>query len=161
MANCLTWNGYKQRPKSLVSSYEKCFLLMMLCWSATRRPSVPHRQIFKSMQRICTHHKCKKTEVIAQNAEIPSSIYIDGFNLSVVDNFKYLESTICHTWCGDKCLHWVSLGRTEFQIPVCWRRPNAQANMLYSAKDAWVTYAGWEKEWFQKTSSMVSLKGYT
>ena len=31
---------------------------------------------------------------MAQNAEIPPSIYIDGSNLSVVDNFKYLGSTI-------------------------------------------------------------------
>ena len=29
-----------------------------------------------------------------QDAEIPPSIYIDGFNLSVVDTFKYLGSTI-------------------------------------------------------------------
>ena len=29
-----------------------------------------------------------------QDAEIPPSIYIDGSNLSVVDNFKYLGSTI-------------------------------------------------------------------
>ena len=36
----------------------------------------------------------KKTEVMAQDAEIPSSVYIDGSNLSVVDNFKYLGSTI-------------------------------------------------------------------
>ena len=31
---------------------------------------------------------------MAQDAEIPPSLYIDGFNLSVVDNFKYLRSTI-------------------------------------------------------------------
>ena len=31
----------------------------------------------------------KKTEVMAQDAEIPPSIYIDGSNLSVVDNYKY------------------------------------------------------------------------
>ena len=31
---------------------------------------------------------------MAQDAEIPPSIYIDGSNLSVVDNFKYLGSTI-------------------------------------------------------------------
>ena len=36
----------------------------------------------------------KKTEVMAQDAEIPLSIYIDDSNLSVVDNFKYLASTI-------------------------------------------------------------------
>ena len=36
----------------------------------------------------------KKTEVMAQDAEIPLSIYIDGSNLSVVDIFKYLGSTI-------------------------------------------------------------------
>ena len=36
----------------------------------------------------------KKTEVMAQDAEIPPSIYVDGSNLSVVDNFKYLGSTI-------------------------------------------------------------------
>ena len=57
---------------------------------------------------------------------------------------------------------WVSLGRTEFQTPMCWRRPNAQAFMLYSAKDAldgWDTYAGWEKEGL-RTSSMASLKNW-
>ena len=31
---------------------------------------------------------------MAQNSEIPLSIYVDGSNLSVVDNFKYLGSTI-------------------------------------------------------------------
>ena len=31
---------------------------------------------------------------MAQDAEIPPSIYVDGSNLSVVDNFKYLGSTI-------------------------------------------------------------------
>ena len=31
---------------------------------------------------------------MAQDAEIPPSLYIDGSNLSVVDNFKYLESAI-------------------------------------------------------------------
>ena len=31
---------------------------------------------------------------MAQDAEIPPSIYIDGSNLSVADNFKYLGSTI-------------------------------------------------------------------
>ena len=31
---------------------------------------------------------------MTQNAEIPFSIYVDGFNLSVVDNFKYLGLTI-------------------------------------------------------------------
>ena len=36
----------------------------------------------------------KKTEVMDQDAEIPHSIYIDGSNLSGVDNFKYLRSTI-------------------------------------------------------------------
>ena len=36
----------------------------------------------------------KITEVIAQDAEISPSFYIDGSNLSMVDNFKYLGSTI-------------------------------------------------------------------
>ena len=31
---------------------------------------------------------------MANDVEIPPSIYIDGSNLSVVDNFKYLGSTI-------------------------------------------------------------------
>ena len=31
---------------------------------------------------------------MAQDAEIPPSIYIDGSNLSVADNFKYLGLTI-------------------------------------------------------------------
>ena len=31
---------------------------------------------------------------MAQDVEIPPSIYVDGSNLSVVDNFKYLRSTI-------------------------------------------------------------------
>ena len=42
----------------------------------------------------------KKTEAMAQDAEIPPAIYVDGSNLSVVDNFKYLGSTvsaICHS----------------------------------------------------------------
>ena len=36
----------------------------------------------------------KTTRVMTQDAEIPPSLYIDGSNLSVVDNFKYLGSTI-------------------------------------------------------------------
>ena len=32
----------------------------------------------------------KKTEVMAQYVKIPPSIYIDGFNLSGIDNFNYL-----------------------------------------------------------------------
>ena len=51
--------------------------------------------------------------------------------------------------------------RQEFQTPLCWRRPNSQVYMLYSAKDVldgWVTYAGWEKEGFQRTSSKANLK---
>ena len=36
----------------------------------------------------------KKTEVMAQDTEISPSIYIDGSNLSVTDNFKYLGSII-------------------------------------------------------------------
>ena len=36
----------------------------------------------------------KKTEVMIQDAEIPPSIYIDDSNFSMVDNFKYLGSTI-------------------------------------------------------------------
>ena len=36
----------------------------------------------------------EKTEVMAQDAEIPPSIYVEGSKLSVVDNFKYLGSTI-------------------------------------------------------------------
>ena len=36
----------------------------------------------------------KKIEVMAQYAEISSSVYIDSSNLSVVDIFKYLGSTI-------------------------------------------------------------------
>ena len=31
---------------------------------------------------------------MAQDAEIPPSVNLDGSNLSVVDNFKYLRSTI-------------------------------------------------------------------
>ena len=33
-------------------------------------------------------------ETMMQDAEIPPLVFIDGFNLSVVDNFKYLGSTI-------------------------------------------------------------------
>ena len=36
----------------------------------------------------------KKTKVMAQDAEISPSIYIDGSNFFVLDNFKYLGSTI-------------------------------------------------------------------
>ena len=171
----------------------------------------------------------KKTEVMAQDADVPPSIYIDGSNLSVLDNFKYLGSTISsnllldveinahigkaatvmaklnkRVWqninltmntrlkvyqaCVTSILlygseiwtpyarqeaklnsfhlrmsdeFWVSLGRTELQTtPLCWRRPYAQAYMLYSAK-GWVTYAGWEKQVFPRTSFTASLKEYT
>ena len=44
---------------------------------------------------------------MAQDAEIPSSIYIDGSNLSVVENFKYLGSTISSN-LSLKCPHWES-----------------------------------------------------
>ena len=38
---------------------------------------------------------------MARDAEIPPSIYIDGSNLSVVDNFKHLGSTIASTLSHD------------------------------------------------------------
>ena len=87
---------------------------------------------------------------------------------SVVDNFKYLGSTISSNLSLDVEINarigkaatvmanlnkrvWqnINLTMTEFQTPLCWRRPNAQAYMLYSAKDAldgWDTYAGWERK---------------
>ena len=66
--------------------------MMMLHWSAT------HKKAFSAswtdFRKHVTTTSIKKTEVMAQDAEIPPSIYIDGSNLSVVDNFKYLGSTI-------------------------------------------------------------------
>ena len=51
-------------------------------------------RVSKACQAFALTINIKKTEVMAQDAEIPPSICIDGSNLSVVDNFKYLGSTI-------------------------------------------------------------------
>ena len=51
-------------------------------------------RLLKACKEFALTINIKKTEVMAQDAEIPPSIYIDGSNLSVVDNFKYLRSTI-------------------------------------------------------------------
>ena len=69
---------------------------MMLCWSATHKKafSASWTDFSKACKEYALTITIKKTEVIAQDAEIPPSIYIDGSNLSVADNFKYLGSTI-------------------------------------------------------------------
>ena len=51
-------------------------------------------RLSKACKEFALNISIKKTEVMARDAEIPPSIYIDGSNLSVVDNFKYLGSTI-------------------------------------------------------------------
>ena len=51
-------------------------------------------RFFKACKEFALTISIKKTEAMAQDAEIPPSIYIDGSNLSMVDNFKYLGSTI-------------------------------------------------------------------
>ena len=51
-------------------------------------------RLSKACQEFALTINIKKTEVMAQDAEISPSVYIDGSNLSVVDNFKYLGSTI-------------------------------------------------------------------
>ena len=60
---------------------------------------------FKACKEVALTISIKKTEVMAQDEEIPPSIYIDGSNLSVVDKLKYLGSVACF---GHKCLHWKS-----------------------------------------------------
>ena len=183
----------------------------------TRRPSVPYGQTFEACKGFAFTINIKKTEVMAQDAEISPSTYIDGFNLSVVDIFKYLGSTISsnlsldmeinaciwkaatvmaklnkmvwqnisltmntrlklyqasvtsillygsetwtpyarqeakwiHSICVASDEFWVSIGRTEFQTPLRLRRPNAQAYMFYSVKDALDgrdTYAEWKRK---------------
>ena len=47
----------------------------------------------------------KKTEVMAQDAEIPPSIYIDGWQLQIL-GINYLWQSVAR--CGDKCPHWES-----------------------------------------------------
>ena len=51
-------------------------------------------RLLKACKEFALTISIKKTEVMVQDAKILSSIYIDGSNLSVVDNFKYLASTI-------------------------------------------------------------------
>ena len=67
---------------------------MMLRWSATHegRQCLIDR-LSKACKEFALAISIKKTEVMAQDAETPPSIYIDGSILSVVDNFKYLGST--------------------------------------------------------------------
>ena len=181
------------------------------------------------MQGICTHHKYKENWSYGSGCRNPPSVYIVSSNLSVVDNFKYLGSSISRNLSLDveinACIGragtvmaklnkrvWQSINLTmttrlkvyqacitsillygsetltpyarqeaklysfhlrclrrilgitwqdRIPTPLCWRRPNAPAYMHYSAKDAfdgWDTYAGWEKEEFQRTSSTASLK---
>ena len=65
---------------------------MILRWSATHKKCLIDR-VLKACKKVALTISIKKTEVMAQDAEIPPSVYIDGSNLSVVDNFKYLGST--------------------------------------------------------------------
>ena len=51
-------------------------------------------RLSKACKELALTISIKKTEVMAQDAEIPPSICVYSANLSVVDNFKYLESTI-------------------------------------------------------------------
>ena len=62
----------------------------MLRWSATHKMD----RLSKASKEFALTINIKKTEVMAQDAEIPPSIYIDGSSLSVVDNFIYLGSII-------------------------------------------------------------------
>ena len=55
---------------------------------------MPYGQTFEASKEFAITIGIKKTEVMVHDAEIPPSIYIDGSNLFVVDNFKYLGSTI-------------------------------------------------------------------
>ena len=74
--------------------------------------------------------------------KFPPSIYIDGSNLFVVDNFKYLGSTISSNLLLDVEIN-ARIGKaaTVMVKPLCWRRPNAHAYILYSAKDG---LDGWD-----------------
>ena len=51
-------------------------------------------RLLKACKEFALTISIKKTEIMAQDAEIPPSIYIDDSNLSVVDNFTYLGPTI-------------------------------------------------------------------
>ena len=51
-------------------------------------------RLSKACQEFALTINIKKAEVMAQDAEIPPLIYIDGSNLSVADNFKYLGSIV-------------------------------------------------------------------
>ena len=51
-------------------------------------------RLSKACKEIALTISIKKTEVMVQEAEIPPPTHIDGSNLSVADNFKYLGSTI-------------------------------------------------------------------
>ena len=51
-------------------------------------------KILKACKEFVLTINIKKTELMSQDAEIPPSIYIDGSNFSVVDNFKCLALTI-------------------------------------------------------------------
>ena len=68
----------------------------MLCWLATHKKGLQclMDRLSKACKEFALNISIKKTEVMAQDAEIPPSIYIDGSNLSVVEKCKYLGSTI-------------------------------------------------------------------
>ena len=77
----------------------------------------------KTCQEFAPTISIKKTEVMALDAEIPPSVYIDGSNLSVVDNFKYLGSTVSsnlslnveiNTCIGKAATVMAKLNRTSF-----------------------------------------------
>ena len=51
-------------------------------------------RLSKACKELALTITINKTEVMAQDAEISFSIYIDGSNLSLVDNFKDFVLTI-------------------------------------------------------------------
>ena len=53
-----------------------------------------HGQILEGFKEFALTIGIMKNEAMAQDAEIPLSITIDGSNFFVDDNFKYLGSTI-------------------------------------------------------------------
>ena len=84
----------------------------------------------------------KKTEVMAQNAEIPLSVYTDGSNLSVVDNFKYLGSTISSNLSLDVEIN-AHIGKAATVMAKLnkrvWRNINLTMNTRFKVYQACVT----------------------
>ena len=113
------------------------------------------------MQRIRPDHKLENTNVMAQGAETPPNIVIDGCPLEVVENFTYLGSTISSLLTIDSEIN-NRIARAATVMAQLkqrvWSNPNLTertrlrvyhdcvlSTLLYGS-ETWTTYARQEKK---------------